>query len=76
MRATQKRFDLTAVMVSHDVPAVFEFSDRIAFMHQGKMALNGTVAEVSRPRIMRFTDSLQGKRIGESIAGGGSGRER
>ena len=38
VRHTQQQFGLTAVMVSHDVPAVFEFSDRIAFMHHGKMA--------------------------------------
>src|ERR1700730_8347513 len=46
VRDTQRRFGLTVVMVSHDVPQVFEYSDRIGFMHGGKMALAGTVAEV------------------------------
>jgi phospholipid/cholesterol/gamma-HCH transport system ATP-binding protein len=64
VRQTQKEFDLTAVMVSHDVPAVFEFSDRIAFMHQGKMALNGTVAEVMAANHETFTQFLQGRASG------------
>jgi phospholipid/cholesterol/gamma-HCH transport system ATP-binding protein len=46
IRRTHEKFGLTVVMVSHDVPQVFEVSDRVAFMHQGKMRLNGTVAEV------------------------------
>jgi phospholipid/cholesterol/gamma-HCH transport system ATP-binding protein len=64
VRQTQQQFDLTAVMVSHDVPAVFEFSDRIAFMHQGKMALNGTVAEVMAAKHETFTEFLQGRASG------------
>ena len=64
VRQTQQQFDLTAVMVSHDVPAVFEFSDRIAFMHQGRMALNGTVAEVMASQHENFTRFLQGRASG------------
>ena len=48
VRETQQKFGLTAVMVSHDVPQVFQVSDRIAYMHGGKVELNGTVAEVTR----------------------------
>jgi phospholipid/cholesterol/gamma-HCH transport system ATP-binding protein len=64
VRQTQQQFDLTAIMVSHDVPAVFEFSDRIAFMHQGKMALNGTVEEVMAANHETFTEFLQGRASG------------
>jgi phospholipid/cholesterol/gamma-HCH transport system ATP-binding protein len=64
VRKTQQQFELTAVMVSHDVPAVFEFSDRIAFMHQGKIALNGTVAEVMASKHENFTMFLQGRASG------------
>jgi phospholipid/cholesterol/gamma-HCH transport system ATP-binding protein len=64
VRKTQQQFDLTAVMVSHDVPAVFEFSDRIAFMHQGRLALNGTVAEVMATRHENFTKFLEGRASG------------
>jgi ABC-type transporter Mla maintaining outer membrane lipid asymmetry ATPase subunit MlaF len=43
---------------------VFEFSDRIAFMHQGKIALNGTVAEVMASKHENFTMFLQGRASG------------
>jgi len=64
VRQTQQQFDLTAIMVSHDVPAVFEFSDRIAFMDQGKMALNGKVAEVVGSKHENFTRFLEGRASG------------
>src|SRR5580704_6619888 len=41
VRRTQQQSGLTAIMVSHDVPQVFEISDRIAYMHAGKIALSG-----------------------------------
>ncbi len=41
IRRTQENFHLTAVMVSHDVPAVFRVSDRVAFLHNGRTRLNG-----------------------------------
>src|SRR6202158_2672686 len=65
IRRTQKNFELTAVMVSHDVPAVFEVSDRVAFLHQGKTRLNGTVAEVMAANDEVFQRFLAGKASGE-----------
>jgi phospholipid/cholesterol/gamma-HCH transport system ATP-binding protein len=65
IRRTQKNFQLTAVMVSHDVPAVFEVSDRVAFLHQGKTHLNGTVAEVMAADDEVFKRFLAGKASGE-----------
>lgn len=66
IRRTQKNFGLTAVMVSHDVPAVFEISDRVAFLHQGKTRLNGAVADV-----MAAGDEV----FGRFLAGRASGAE-
>ena len=65
IRRTQKDFELTVVMVSHDVPAVFEVSDRIAFLHQGKTRLNGTVAEVMAANDEVFQRFLAGRASGE-----------
>src|SRR5712675_319719 len=65
IRRTQKNFELTAVMVSHDVPAVFEVSDRVAFLHQGKTRLNGTVAEVMAANDEVFKRFLAGRASGE-----------
>lgn len=65
VRRTQQQFELTAVMVSHDVPQVFEVSDRVAYMHAGKIALSGTVAEVMAANEGNFKQFLAGKASGE-----------
>ena len=72
IRRTQQNFQLTAVMVSHDVPAVFEVSDRVAFLHQGKTHLNGTVEEVMAADDDVFKRFLAGEASGpenEALAG-------
>src|SRR5271170_5860249 len=65
IRRTQENFHLTAVMVSHDVPAVFQVSDRVAFLHNGRTRLNGTVAEVMAAGDEVFKGFLAGKASGE-----------
>ncbi len=65
IRRTQENFQLTAVMVSHDVPAVFQVSDRVAFLHNGRTHLNGTVAEVMAADDDVFKAFLAGKASGE-----------
>src|SRR5579863_224249 len=65
VRHTQQRFGLTVVMVSHDVPAVFEISDRVAFMHEGRMRLSGTPAEVTAANDEIFNRFLAGRAAGD-----------
>jgi phospholipid/cholesterol/gamma-HCH transport system ATP-binding protein len=65
IRHTQENFHLTVVMVSHDVPAVFQVSDRVAFLHNGRTRLNGAVAEVMAADDDVFKRFLAGKASGE-----------
>lgn len=65
VRHTQQNFGLSAVMVSHDVPHVFEVSDRVAFMHLGKIELSGSVAEVLASDNQNFRSFLAGQASGE-----------
>jgi phospholipid/cholesterol/gamma-HCH transport system ATP-binding protein len=65
IRRTQGNFHLTVVMVSHDVPEVFKVSDRVAFLHNGRTRLNGTVAEVMTADDEVFKHFLAGKASGE-----------
>ncbi|MGA9722674.1 MAG: ATP-binding cassette domain-containing protein [Candidatus Binatus sp.] len=65
IRHTQESFKLTVVMVSHDVPAVFQVSDRVAFLHNGRTHLNGTVAEVMAADDDVFKRFLAGRASGE-----------
>ncbi len=65
IRHTQENFQLTVVMVSHDVPAVFQVCDRVAFLHNGKTRLHGTVADVMAADDDVFKRFLAGKASGE-----------
>ena len=65
IRRTQENFQLTVVMVSHDVPEVFKVSDRIAFLHNGRTRLNGTVDEVMAADDEVFKRFLAGRASGE-----------
>jgi phospholipid/cholesterol/gamma-HCH transport system ATP-binding protein len=65
IRHTQQQFGLTVVMVSHDVPAVFEICDRVAFMHQGKMRLYGSPQEVTGANDEIFSRFLAGRAAGD-----------
>lgn len=74
IRRTQQRFGLSAVMVSHDVPKVFEISDRVAFMHEGKIRLYGTVAEVMAANDETFKSFLAGRAADEEAGAAAGGR--
>jgi len=65
IRRTQQNFHLTVVMVSHDVPEVFQICDRVAFLHNGKARLHGTVAEVLAADDEVFKRFVAGRAAGE-----------
>ena len=49
----QKKFGFTAIMISHEVPDIFFFSQRIAMLDEGKICFEGSPEE-----IQRSTDSV------------------
>jgi phospholipid/cholesterol/gamma-HCH transport system ATP-binding protein len=65
IRDTQKKYGLSVVMVSHDVPAVFEICDRVGFIHQGKMKLYGSPQEVTSAHDEIFDRFMAGKAAGD-----------
>ena len=62
VRRTQQKFGVSAVLVSHDVPKVFEISDRVAFMHKGKISLYGSPEQVISADNEVFKRFLAGRR--------------
>jgi len=44
----QKKFGFTAVMISHEVPDIFFFSQRIAMLDEGKICFEGSPEELQR----------------------------
>ena len=53
----QKRFGFTAVMISHDIPNIFFFSQRVVMLDDGKIRFEGTPEEIRRstdPVVLQF----------------------
>ncbi len=50
-------FDITCILITHDIQATFRISDYIGFLYDGKIAAKGTPAEVVKsehPILKRF----------------------
>ncbi len=46
--AAHRRFGFTGVLVSHEIPEVFEVVDRVAMLHGGRIIACGTPTEIQR----------------------------
>ncbi len=61
---THKKYGFTGVMISHDIPEIYEVVNRIAFLYEGVIEVMGTPEEIvhSDDRIVRqfITGSLRG----------------
>jgi len=55
IRSLQKRLGVTSIVVTHDIQSAFTVGDRIAFLSEGEILFDGTVAEakVSEERELR-----------------------
>jgi phospholipid/cholesterol/gamma-HCH transport system ATP-binding protein len=64
IRATHEKYRYTAVIISHEVPGIFEICDRIAMLYNGRIEEYGTPQEIensSNPAVRQFiTGSLEG----------------
>ena len=47
---TQKKFNFTCVVISHDIQSIFEIGDRIAMLYEGKIIEYGTPEELRASR--------------------------
>jgi phospholipid/cholesterol/gamma-HCH transport system ATP-binding protein len=45
IRALQRRLGVTSIVVTHDIQSAFMVGDRLAFLHDGRIHFEGTVAE-------------------------------
>lgn len=46
IRSCQQRLKLTAIIVTHEIPAIFSVVDRVAMLYQGKIIAEGTPKEL------------------------------
>lgn len=64
IRSMQAQFGITAVIITHDVKSAFEISDRIAFLHHGRIIFTGTVKEAEESDIEVLSDFIHGRMTG------------
>lgn len=58
---TQKASGFTGIVISHEIPEVFQICRRVIMLHQGKVQLDGPVEEFSSselPVVKQFRDGL------------------
>ena len=64
IRETHAKFGYTAVVVSHEIPEIFDISESVAVLYRGKVIESGTPEEIQRssdPVVRQFiTGSLEG----------------
>jgi phospholipid/cholesterol/gamma-HCH transport system ATP-binding protein len=64
IKDTHRRFGFTAVVISHEIPEIFDISDRVAMLYKGEILEVGTAAEIQRsthPVVRQFiSGSLEG----------------
>lgn len=57
IRQMREMYDLTSVIISHDIQSIKRLADNVAFLHQGKIIFEGTLDAIFRselPEIKRF----------------------
>lgn len=62
---TQKKLDVTSVVISHDIKAVFAIADKIAMLYEGKILLEGTPEQFKKTSNEVVKNFLEGKATGE-----------
>ena len=64
IKDTHKRFGYTAVIISHEIPEIFDISDYVAMLYKGQVLEMGTPKDIQRstnPVVRQFiTGSLEG----------------
>jgi len=57
IQETQERFDITSIVISHDMASTFRIAHMIALLDRGEIAAYGTPSEVrasTNPYVQRF----------------------
>ena len=64
IKSTHRKYRFTGIMISHEIPEIFDIADRVAMLHKGKIVEVGTPDEIrnsQNPVVRQFvTGSLEG----------------
>lgn len=61
IRQFQKQFGFTAVIVSHDIPDIFDLAQKIALLDDGVIVFEGTRQEIMASQILQVHAFIRGK---------------
>jgi phospholipid/cholesterol/gamma-HCH transport system ATP-binding protein len=61
IRRLQSRFQVTSIVVTHDMKSAFHVADRIAYLHEGRVYFEGTPSEFEQTRDPLIQDFLLGR---------------
>jgi phospholipid/cholesterol/gamma-HCH transport system ATP-binding protein len=64
IRRLQQRFGMTSVVVTHDMKSAFDVSDRIAYLHEGRIYFNGAASQLQQSTDPLIQDFLFGRSDG------------
>ena len=48
-----KRFGFTGIIVTHEIPKIFEIVDKVAMLHEGEILFEGSPEEIFSSQITR-----------------------
>jgi phospholipid/cholesterol/gamma-HCH transport system ATP-binding protein len=61
IRRLQKRFQVTSIVVTHDMKSAFHIADHIAYLHEGRIYFYGTPQELQQSTDPLIQDFLLGR---------------
>ncbi len=61
IRRLQERFNMTSIVVTHDMKSAFHVADRIAYLHEGRIYFDGSPAELQQSADPIIRDFLLGR---------------
>ena len=61
IRRLQERFNMTSIVVTHDMKSAFHVADRIAYLHEGRIYFDGSPAELQQSSDPLIRDFLLGR---------------
>jgi phospholipid/cholesterol/gamma-HCH transport system ATP-binding protein len=64
IRRLQARFQMTSIVVTHDMKSAMQVADRIAYLHEGRIYFDGTPAELQQCDDPIIQDFLLGRSEG------------
>jgi len=60
IREMRRRYDITSVIISHDIQSIYRLADYVAFLHRGRILFEGTLEQIRAceiPEVQRFFDA-------------------